>query len=433
MGSVERLLERDGFIFGIVAPWFEGKSYGCDIGISPLRQECLFNYNKVEEMLYNCKAIGFNCVRLWLFEIMEGILFDENGYALGVEQNMWKNIHTIYEIAESIDMDLVITFQPHISFSMKFPDPYLRYTRILHSPEHIKSFTDNVIAPLAKYFCGKEHIVMLDVYAEPEGDTQGEYGNRYQPYGVTLEQMQYYIKKVTATLKEYAPDIPVTACSGWQWYNTLRAGLYNNLGLDYIGVDIYIDSGELEPVDTLKCTKPVWLAEFGAETKYNWDDDFLAENACAFYKSAIHNNYFGAFFWMYGYPDCANGEALMLVSDNGDVRPAADKIKVLVTDYINQFRYGKSMPDVPSFLYFRDCMKIKWFGARQAVRYRLERSVDRCKWAVIALIDVDLDSNNRIAYCDDSAESGLEYYYRVAAIFENHQEVYSKMSCCCKL
>jgi hypothetical protein len=315
---------------------------------------------------------------------------------------------------------------------MKFPDPYLQYTKIIQSPEHVKSFTDNVIVPLARYFCGKEHIIMLDVYAEPEGDTLGEYGNRHQLYGVTLEQMQHYIKSVVSALKEHAPDIPVTVCSGWQWYNTLRAGLYNDLGLDYIGVDIYIDSGEVEPVDTLRCTKPVWLAEFGAETKYNWDDDFLTKNACAFYKSAIRNNYFGAFFWMYGYPDCQNGEALMLVADNGDVRPAADKIRHIITDHINQHRYARSLPDVPSFLYFCDCMKIRWFGSRHAVQYRLERSIDRCKWTDIALIDAD-PSNNRIGYSDGSAEPGLEYYYRVAAIMQNYQEVYSKMSCCCRL
>lgn len=432
MDRVEQLLDRDGFLYGIVAPWFESDSYGCDMGRDePRGLDCKFRYHKVKELFYNCKAVGFNCVRLWLFEIMEGIAFDDDGFAKGLDPEMWRNIHTILELAESMDLYLIVTFQPHISFSLEYPDPYRHYTKIIHSPEHVRSFTENVIAPLSRLFGTCNHVLMLDIYAEPEGDTLGEYGNRIQPYGGTWEQMRHYIRSVAKTIRENAPGMPVTACSGWQEYKTLRAGLYNNLDLDYIGVDIYNDPGTLAPVDTLGCTKPVWLAEFGPETKYNWDDDFSTRNALAFYENAVQNGYIGAFFWMYGFANSTNREALMLLNTNGKLRGAADHLRPLFHDGIQRHRYGMVHPEPPAFTSFTDCRQISWFGSRMAKCYWLERSEDRCQWTCVAVIAA-VSGQSRYEYDDSTAKPGEGYYYRVAAIFEGGGERYSFISCRCK-
>jgi hypothetical protein len=266
--------------------------------------------------------MGFNVVRLWLFEVMEGIDLDEEGGVIGVQPIFVEHLREICTMARDIGMPLVISFQPHISFCFK-PDRYYLYTRALFEPEQTALYMEKVLRPLAEMLREFENILLYDVYAEPEGDFMGRNGNWTKPedpnhYGGTKEQIVHFIKEGVRVLREVSPDVPVTACSGWHVYENLRNGFYNELGLDCIGVDIYSDTGELEPVDTLGCNAPVWLSEYGSETKDNWDDDFQVAMAEGFVRNACEKGYIGAFFWIYGGP--SSGESLTLIGKQGQIR-----------------------------------------------------------------------------------------------------------------
>ena len=128
----------------------------------------------------------------------------------------------------------------------------------------------------------------------------------------------------TKVLKEVDPDVPVTACAGWRKYDSVYEERYNGLGLDYIGVDIYDDLGVLEPANALKAEKPMYVAEYGPEEKFDWDDDFQIRNTEAFLCNACANGYFGAFFWFYGGPN--SREALTLIGRDGKPRKLAEKM-----------------------------------------------------------------------------------------------------------
>jgi hypothetical protein len=427
MNSLKYVLERDGFLYGMNVPWFNHNSYGCDIGSNHRSDKCNFDPVQIEEVFYNCKAIGYNCVRIWLFEIMEGIRFDSNGFAVGFDSYFIRNLHTILDLAERIGVDLLVTFQPHISFSMSFPEEYNFYTRIIHNPEHTESFINNCIKTLAGIFELQDNVLMLDIYAEPEGDVTGIDGNM-QPYGGSWEQMQTYLSSICSTFKIYAPSKPVTIASGWRKYDSLREGRYNDIGLDYIGVDIYNDTGEVEPAGDLG-TKgvPVWLAEFGPELKDEWNEEFYTGNTVSFYENARKNGYFGAFHWMYGYAQ--SGESLTMIGKDGKLRPVADFVRALILENKMKYSGGISHFVSPALLFIRSPGEIAWFPSDKAKEYILERTEDLINWEKVENISPDnTHPKERICTADERTEIGKNYYYRVKAVFENGEELYSKIS-----
>ncbi len=237
-----------------------------------------------------------------------------------------RNLSRICEIAAEEGMPLVVTFQPHISYSVSL-ELYEWVTRIIHSRPHTQSFLDNVLRPVAQLLKKFQHIILYDIYAEPEGDVAGPRGNG-QSYGGTWEQLQNYIRLCAGILKGISPEVPVTAASGWREYDSLREGIYNDLGLDCVGVDIYNDTGELQKADTLGTNAPVWLAEYGTATKDNWDNAFLSFVTERFLLNARTKGYIGAFFWMYGYPE--SEEALSLIGRNGALRLTAEEMKRMI-------------------------------------------------------------------------------------------------------
>lgn len=373
MNRVEQFLHDEDFMYGIVVPWLDG-TYGCDIGYSEVRDDTTIKFNEkaVREVFTNCKVMGFNVIRIWLFEIMEGIKFDEQGKVIEIQKEFIDNLKTMCNIAKEIDMPLIVTLQPHISYSMNEED-YKFYTQILFEEEYRNTYFENALRPLMKELVKFDNIIMIDIYAEPEGDVSGGTGN-CQLYGGTWEQITDYITQSALIIKEYTTDIPVTACSGWRKYASLKEGRYNQMELDYIGVDIYDDSGFMEPVDTLNTNRPVWLAEFGPETKDNWSDKFFADNTIAFFNEAKTKGYIGAFLWMYGSKN--SGEALSVIRQDGAKRTTFDEIKQAIAEL-----QGSDIDKYPA-IYFPSIDrfgKVDFIGISGAVEYVLQECEDG-KW-----------------------------------------------------
>ena len=430
VNPTDRILEQDGFLYGVNVPWLDKDSFGRGIGRNAhLDPDCSrFSLERFKNTFYNCKAIGFNCVRLWILPFFEGIMYDEQGMAIGLDEEFVRNIRTVYELAEAMDINLMITFHAHSRYLMRERvEAYKQYSKILFFPEHMQSYCEHCIAPLARYFSNKSHVIMLDMIAEPEGDIEGDDGN-YMEYGGTWKTMRTLMKMMGDTCKKYAPQLPVTAASGWKYYESLRKGKYNDIGLDYIGVDIYNDTGELEPVDTLNCDKPVWLAEFGLsqESSTLWDEDLLTNATLSFYRNAIGQGYVGAFFWMYGYPE--PWDALSLEDKDGRLRSVADELHFLFMDRINQNRGIRY--EEPVILYTNHPDYIAWFARRGAAAYRLERSEDLTRWETVQHVEA-APSQKRVQTQDASALPGHSYYYRVAAVLPDGDEVFSKTSPLC--
>ena len=236
--------------------------------------------------------------------------------------------------------------------------------------------------------------------------------------------MTEHILQVGSKVKEIIPDIPIISASGWQNFDSLKKGIYNNLGLDIIGIDIYNDYGDVyygtnnskhySSLKELRLSRPAWVMEFGPISSDNWSNNFQTQTTIAFYESAKEAGYKGAFYWMYGH--AASGEALTLVGQNNQLRPVTAAIRMFIND-IRKDRMGiETEIDQPVFLYSHDALNIKWFGSRGASHYMLERSTDGTDWTTLEenISPEAVDDGSYICtYQDSSVTPGVKYYYRV--------------------
>ena len=428
---LNQLIEEDGMVYGVLAAWNGDMGHGMDIGGTyPNGYRSNFSKEKWMEKLYNCKAIGFNMVKLWLSEGMEGIEIDETGRVLGIEENFKKNLITILDMAKELDLNLSLTLVPHLSMSAASKADYDLLTRFIFDPEYTKGYIDNFVNPLMDIVADYDNILMIDIYAEPEGDTYGKTGNYSLDRGTTWENMSRFIRDVGAAVKKCDPHMPITANTGWRSYDPLKNGRYNDLGLDYLGVDVYDDYGDLVPVKDLKVNRPVMVGEFGVATNSNWSDDFQTQTTQKFYENALAGGYKGAFYWMYGWAQPDGGESVTLVGKDGNLRPVATALRFAALDREYQ-KTGYTGMDKPQFIYSDSTLDIKWFGARTASAYAVERSTDKKSWKKLA----DLTSPETaefgafmFRYQDKTAEQGNTYYYRIVAIDDEGNKVYSDPS-----
>lgn len=419
---LNQLLKTDGFVYGIQLAWNGDMGYSSDIG-GTYKNGYRTGFNEAlwTEKLYNCKVMGFNMVRFWLSEGMEGIQFDENGGVIGIEPTFRKNLTTLLTIADGMGLNVSLTLVPHLSMSAQSKADYDLSTRFIFNPEYTEGYIKNFVNPLMEIVAGYDNILLMDIYAEPEGDTYGMGGNGVLDRGTTWENMTRFIRDVGAAVKKCNPNMPITANSGWRESSPLLAGKYDELGLDYIGIDVYNDYGEVDSARKLKLNTPVMAGEFGVSNHDNWSDDFYSQTIEKFFQNAKEGGYKGAFMWMYGFP--GETQSNNLVDKNGELRPVAVSLRfsALSREYE---RTGYTGLDKPAFMYLNSTLNIRWFGSRGAERYKLERSTDKKTWTLVANITNPQDyeySSYIYRYQDKTAEQNNVYYYRVTSFDSDGQ------------
>lgn len=416
----KQVMAQDGFIYGINVPQFTSGTYGTDIGNNPvLSTATSFDTKKVTEIFTNCKAIGFNCIRIQLFESMEGLTFDDSGDVTGFDSSFLPNLKSLLDIAKDTGVNLDLVLQPHVDANLNKVSKatYDKYTQVIFNPTVRQHYIDKVVTPLCDLLKDyQDNILFLDIYGEPEADVYGQLGNGSASYGTTWENMASYLKAVGQAIKQVMPEMPITASSGLRDYNSLKDGQYNELGLDLIGVNDYNDFGDVAAIKSLRVTKPVILSEFGVKTATNLSNDFQQQSTMTFYANAKAAGYRGAFYYMYGYKDASN--TLTLFDQNNHLRPVCSAIHFAMLDNSYDRDNLSNVADKPVFLYGTSVYNISWFGTRNADSYTVERSEDGTNWTVLAKdIEADtIDNGNSVCtYSDTTVEEGKSYYYRVSA------------------
>lgn len=432
---LNQIIKDDGMVYGVLVAWNGDMGHGSDIGGTYRNNyRSGFSEEKWLEKLWNCKAMGFNMVKLWLSEAMEGIQFDETGRVIGIEATFKKNLITILDMAKDLDLNISLTLVPHLSMSAANKAEYDMYTRFVSNPEYTKGYIENFVNPMMDIVADYDNILMIDLYAEPEGDTYGPSGNYGLDRGTTWENMARFIREIGAAVKKCDPHMPITANTGWREYDPIANGRYNDLGLDYIGVDVYNNYGELKPLKELKATAPIMIGEFGATggADSNWSDDFQTQLIDKFYQNAKDAGYKGAFYWMYGWQQdpASAGDPNTLVGADGELRPVASSLRFSALDreYANT---GYDGMDKPAMLYSDSTLNIKWIGSRGANAYIVERSTDKRTWTKLAEINSPESIEFKAymyRYQDKTAEQGKTYYYRVAVVDQEGNKLYSEAS-----
>lgn len=427
----EKILEEEGFIYGVNSPWI----YGANIGGSTLDEiktgtrTHISPVDDYRRVLTNCKAIGYDAVKIWLFQNMEGVRVAETGEILGFDEYFMDDLTAILDMAQEIGIALDFTLLPHQETLMKeeyghgvdSQHLYNRLTQFVVNPEYRKTYIDRIVAPVCELIDEKyrDTVLSLTVYCEPEGDTYGEgdaVSSNYL-YGTSWENLVEFINEVTDFIHENLPNVPVTATSGWNPYKLYR---YNDTNLDVFGVDVYNDVGNLPDPETMNIDRPMWLTEFGAayEDGWNHSDDFQIQYMLEFYNNAISKGYTGGFFWTF------NGSAPQSITYRSNtysaLRPIAAVMHYRFIDEENE-RNGieaGTVADKPAILYGDDSLTLQWIASRDAASYKIEVSYDGGKtyttYANISNADEVTGSTNICSYDVSALKQGVDITFRVS-------------------
>ena len=259
-GLYDKVLEEDGFIYGVNLPWISQGDDGSTWAANAITGAASsFDETKLEKTLYDIRAIGFTGVRIHLFRGLQGLTLDENGLVSGVSEELTKNLETLLKLAKEYGLNLAFVLLPGTAqtFELKGKATYDKVSQVIANPD---TYIENVVAPVCEILSSYPDVVLsVDVLSNPEGEIY----DTSKIYGTSWNVVQNFIKKNAAAVKKALPNVPVMASSADRDQTADKAGLFNNLGLDVIGVTNYNSAGEVTKAKDLHTTEPVWLVDMG--------------------------------------------------------------------------------------------------------------------------------------------------------------------------
>lgn len=428
-GLYDQVLEKEGFIYGVNLPWITQADDGSTWAANAVTgAPSSFDEDKLEAVLRDIKAIGFTGVRVQLFRGLQGLTLDGDGLVSGLGEDMKANLETLLKTAKKLDLHLAFVLLPGVAEEAyaKGKATYDKLSQIIANPG---VYLENVVAPVCEILSAyPEAVLSVDVLSNPEDEIY-ETG---KIYGTTWDVVRNFIKANAEAVKKALPNVPVMASSADRAQAAVKAGLLNNLGLDIVGVTNYSDSGSVTPAKDFRSPSPLWVVDMGVETDDNLLPDFLSQTTQKLYDNAKAGGYRAAFFAQYGDKALGKVSANSLLDENGAMRTACTSIHFQIIDNAVERAETEveedNRQDKPAFLNIESTTGIKWFGNRDAVSYKLERSTDGTTWSTVADLDadtVDPASSFLISYSDVSAEVNHFYCYRVTAVTLGGGEVVS--------
>ena len=179
------------------------------------------------------------------------------------------------------------------TFELKGKATYDKVSQVIANPD---TYIENVVAPVCEILSSYPDVVLsVDVLSNPEGEIY----DTSKIYGTSWNVVQNFIKKNAAAVKKALPNVPVMASSADRDQTAVKAGLFNNLGLDVIGVTNYDDGGRVTKAKDLHTTEPVWVVDMGVDDVEITEKN-LATSVKALYENAKTSGYRAAFFAQYG-------------------------------------------------------------------------------------------------------------------------------------
>ena len=406
------------FINGILIPWFYSSAYGCDIGAgySSDYTVCKFDEGHVRAELWNAKVMGFNMVKLWLCEKVEGIIFDDEGHVLGVDKEYKENFKRVLDIAQEYGLTLALTLVPHFDLCTNESLVYARVMRFVQNPDITQEYLKNWLTPILDLVNNYSNIGLIEIYGEAEGDTDNS--NWRLDRGTTWNGMIRFVKTVFAFIKRKYPQYKITVSSG-NYYDSLTQ-FYNPMELDFIGTDIYNITGRLKDPKMLKLNAPILLGEYGGSenpTLFTKEEE-LFDLAKAFVENSKELGYAGIFLW-----HAVNHlrEGVRLYTEDGNIRPHAAYYRFYALDEL--YKTIGVQKDQPAIVCNTALVgnKISWFGSRAAEFYELERSDDGKNWCTVAKVSqkcCEKEGMLLFSCCDNNAINDRKYNYRVTAFID---------------
>ena len=438
----EQVLAEDGFIFGMDYDWFvtngnNGKNMGDN---QILGAKATFNPLLTYWDLYNIKAMGYSCVNIWLFMDAEGIIFDDTGFAVGLQEKFKENLVTVMNMCREINLPICFSIQPHGeannygngSGTENPVEIWNKYFQFYYRADARESYMKNVIKPLAEIFKGYQDVVMiLDLTIENESNLTSDAELGYfdnAVYGTTWENFAAFLTDMNNTIKAVIPNaITSTEDVG----GAAHAYRKNDIGVDIIGMNRYNADGEMGDPTDMYLVKPFYVGEFnGGESGFDqWSQEYWGKIKTRFYPDAIEKGYVGAFYFSYS----TGGDPFNLFdglsSDYDGIRSYALSLSYQVNDLKKQHNGIEGVLDTPVLLCNKGGKEVYWIGGRGVSKFKLERSDDNRKtWKTIA-DNLDIDdislSSGICKYTDETLKEGIDFCYRVTAYDDNGKSAIS--------
>ncbi|AIE83490.1 cellulase family glycosylhydrolase [Fimbriimonas ginsengisoli] len=289
------------YVHGANLAWLDA-AYDHDIGINAQHPSwgCAYNSTHMASYIQDMRSMNLGVMRLWLMENWQGVTFDANGYATGLDSTFLTNLDNIVATASSKGMSLYLTL---LSFDY---DDVATIKNVRTDATAQQRFLDNVVGPLVLRYKGNNTIFSYDIMNESNLGVPNT--------GTDWPSMRTLIAAVATKIHTVDPGRQVS-CS-CQWMGWITNGTYSGLGLDYYDYHEYNDSPNLPTVASLALDKPIILGEYGPVT----NSDTAQNNAAsAFITQARDRGWSGALSWFYDYPGSTNMHRFLY--SNGTWRP----------------------------------------------------------------------------------------------------------------
>jgi Cellulase (glycosyl hydrolase family 5) len=321
----EHLLKIDGKyqpVRGMNLAWLNGCA-GHDFGHLPEHPDwgVCFNANDLDNYFADMNRMNVNVVRIFAFESLEGLQFDQKGYVNGLDPELVRNFDTTLVLAKSHGLHLYLC----LANDFRNACGRTKVKDIVGDPKALRAYLDNVVRPFVTRFKGDSAVFAFDIMNEPEQDIAGPTGN-YRSDGHAWTTMRSFIRANATLIHSVDPKRLVSCGSGWHASGeNIKAGRFSGLGLDFYDLHEYRNDGYLPSVDELGVSLPVLVGEFGPDNQQKDRNDERQKGAVEdLLRSARDGGYAGAAYWSYEYPnvDGAHLLAILRGGGSGEWRPA---------------------------------------------------------------------------------------------------------------
>ncbi|MFB3896800.1 MAG: cellulase family glycosylhydrolase [bacterium] len=313
----------DYYVFGADLAWLQGQ-YDHDFGLNHQHTgwgvwySSSSNRATTDSYFSDLTTMGVRVIRVWLWENLEGLLFDgDSTFATvtGVHSGMWTNLDYFMSRVSTYNLNVYWC----LSGSYLSPESGLHFS-IVTSPSIRQSFINNAVIPFTNRYKGHPNIFAFDLMNEPESDIAGSNGN-WSATGSDWTTMRIFLASCVTSIHNTDSTRLVSCGSGWHSYQNLLSGLYTDLGLDFYDFHEYRDDGYISNYSVLSTAlegKPCILGEYG-QAYGTWNDDTQNNADTNFINNAWNNGYAGCLVWQYNYPGAT--EVHTLINSNGSWRP----------------------------------------------------------------------------------------------------------------
>jgi len=401
---IEQILQRDGLIDGIWYPWFDGSSVGHSLTGNDLMVRYYGNNwstvamdtvgaDKIYREIYNLKAMGYNLLGYGGSIYDEGVIFDAYGDVIGIKQEFLDNARRLLDMCREIGMPVMWTICFHSSSAPNYygMDAYniisQKYANPTIAQHYAEKFARPVCEMLAEYPDVVALVAITDEIENEINDSQegNHFGGSRDTYGVTEEDMVYFMKQVTKVAREELPGVALTMAS-----NDMNKAMYNGFDMDLMGHNRYDNNANLPTVDSYFSDAPMIMTEYNIGGDGEFTDEQYAQKLITFREKMMDYGYKGGIQWAWMHNGLHARTAYYLLDSYTSRGPNTDYIETvaLLRHYIDDYRaeyQGKTVVLDKPVLYCNEGGGIvEWIPSRQAEKMDILRSTDGGKtWTTI--------------------------------------------------